>query len=74
AVALPQAADLLTGNGTLAVISFHSLEDRIVKQYFHQSALSLVTKKPITATPDEIKSNPRSRTAKLRAARKKPPS
>lgn len=72
AQALPQAVDLLSENGTIAVISFHSLEDRIVKQFFRQSSLSLVTKKPITAAADEIKRNPRSRTAKLRAARKQP--
>ena len=72
AVALPQAADLLQANGTIAVISFHSLEDRIIKQFFRQSKLSVVTKKPLTATPEEIKRNPRARTAKLRAARKTP--
>jgi 16S rRNA (cytosine1402-N4)-methyltransferase len=71
--ALPQAADLLVDNGTLAVISFHSLEDRIVKQYLRQSSLNVLTKKPLVAGTEEINCNPRSRTAKLRAAIKKPP-
>jgi len=71
-MALPQAADLLQANGLLAVISFHSLEDRVVKQFFRSSRLEMVAKKPLTASVDEIKRNPRSRTAKLRAARKPP--
>lgn len=68
--ALPQAVELLPSNGRLAVISFHSLEDRIVKQAFTQFSsegigISL-TKKPITPTDMELADNPRSRSAKLR--------
>lgn len=75
---LPLAARLLKPGGRLAIISFHSLEDRMVKQYFSEIAgntldaeFQLLTKRPITASPDEIVNNPRARSAKLRACSKK---
>jgi 16S rRNA (cytosine1402-N4)-methyltransferase len=64
---------VLKSGGRIIIISFHSLEDRIVKQAFRElqknSMLEIITKKPVVATAQEIKINPRSRSAKLRAAR-----
>ncbi len=72
--ALPQALEILKKNGQLAVISFHSLEDRIVKIFFRETAkegnLKILTKKPIRPEQEEINLNPRSRSAKLRVALK----
>ena len=70
--ALPDLAELLKPGGRIAIISFHSLEDRVVKTFFQQcDQLNVVTKKPVTATQTEIKQNPRARSAKLRVAEKK---
>ena len=86
---LVQAQTLLRDGGRIAVITFHSLEDRIVKQFFrngtfeeiiHQdpfgnattdNQLRIITKKPISPSPLEIKQNPRARSAKLRVAEKR---
>jgi len=84
---LPALAKLLAPEGRMAVISFHSLEDRLVKDYFrrestdcvcppglpecrcgHRAWLRVLTPKPLTAGPRESGENPRSRSAKLRAA------
>ncbi|MCR4318291.1 MAG: 16S rRNA (cytosine(1402)-N(4))-methyltransferase RsmH [Planctomycetes bacterium] len=66
--------DFLSPSGACVIISFHSLEDREVKIRFkelHQSRLfSILTKKPLVPSKDEIKTNPRSRSAKLRGIRK----
>ena len=86
---LPQALAGLRSGGRLALISFHSLEDRIVKDFFREQSKDLVNppyeqiyaeerkatlkevnRKPITPGEDEIKSNPRARSAKLRIAEK----
>jgi 16S rRNA (cytosine1402-N4)-methyltransferase len=67
--ALPQTVELLKVGGRLVVISFHSLEDGIVKRFFKQEAKLLVlTKKPIGPNHQEILENPRARSAKLRVA------
>ena len=69
---LEAAPALLKPSGRLVVISFHSLEDRIAKdilrEYAHQKIFELLTRKPVTAGEEEIDRNPRSRSAKLRAA------
>lgn len=71
---LPQALDILAPQGRLVVLSFHSLEDRIVKNQFKEwtqnGKAKILTDKPLTPTETEINSNPRSRSAKLRALEK----
>jgi len=70
--ALPQALEILDPKGKLVTISFHSGEDRIVKNFFKEKAkegkVKILTKKPQRPTEREIKLNPSSRSAKLRAA------
>jgi 16S rRNA (cytosine1402-N4)-methyltransferase len=72
---MDSAPDVLKKGGRLVVISFHSLEDRIVKDTLRDGAkagiFEVLTKKPLTATQEEIDRNPRSRSAKLRAAERK---
>ena len=72
---LPLLPKLLSRGGRVGLITFHSLEDRLVKDYFkeasshgEESELSLVTKKPIVAENQELVINPRARSAKLRVA------
>ena len=69
---LKSAPSLLKPGGRLVLISFHSLEDRIVKQTFRDDErLQVLTKKPIGPDENEIGENPRARSAKLRAAQRK---
>ena len=87
--AIPSLIELLKTKGRIAIISFHSLEDRIIKNVFrqasldcicppeklicdcgHQATVKVLTKRPITASEDELHTNPRSRSAKLRVAEK----
>jgi len=71
-VALRRLPDCLRPNGRLAVISFHSLEDRLVKESFRDDErLDVVTRRPIRATENETAVNPRARSAKLRVASRK---
>lgn len=72
---LPLLPKLLNKNGRLGIITFHSLEDRLVKDFFksassygEESELKIITKKPITAENQELVINPRARSAKLRIA------
>jgi 16S rRNA (cytosine1402-N4)-methyltransferase len=86
---LPQAVATLRSGGRCAVISFHSLEDRIVKDYFREQSkelvnppyeriyeverkavIEIINKKPIVASDEEVKDNPRARSAKLRVVEK----
>jgi 16S rRNA (cytosine1402-N4)-methyltransferase len=74
---LPIWGNLLSPGGRLVIISFHSLEDRLIKQYFRKNASSnydstmkLLTKTPIIASSTELVLNPRARSAKLRAVAK----
>jgi 16S rRNA (cytosine1402-N4)-methyltransferase len=90
---LKQALDMLESGGRIVAVSYHSLEDRIVKDFFAANAkpkaeegsieslrysidekkarLTLITKKPVVPTDEEISSNPRARSAKMRVAQKK---
>lgn len=86
---LKAANQILTPGGRMAAISFHSLEDRLVKTYFaaeskdclcppqqpvctcaHRASLRILTRKPVSASPEEVRQNPRARSARLRAAEK----
>jgi 16S rRNA (cytosine1402-N4)-methyltransferase len=73
---LPQTIDILKPGGRLVIISFHSLEDRIAKSFFsafvkgyggQERKLEILTKKPVRPSTEELNSNPRSRSARLRA-------
>lgn len=72
--ALPQAFELIQEGGRIVVVSFHSLEDRVVKSVFREWAnekrAQILTKKPMRASVEEIKKNPSARSAKLRAIAK----
>ncbi|MFH1890057.1 MAG: 16S rRNA (cytosine(1402)-N(4))-methyltransferase RsmH [Candidatus Kuenenbacteria bacterium] len=73
---LPQAVEILKPCGKLVIISFHSLEDRIVKHYFKEiskndeAQVKLLTKKPVMASQQEVKDNPRARSGKMRVVEK----
>jgi 16S rRNA (cytosine1402-N4)-methyltransferase len=69
---LPRAADLLAPGGRVVAITYHSLEDRIVKRFLNEREdLDVLTKKPLRPSESERQRNPRSRAAKFRAAEKK---
>ncbi len=75
--AIEDAVSLLKEGGRLCVVAFHSLEDRVVKHTFRALAqgkppkISVLTKKPVTASQEEIQRNPRSRSAKLRVVERR---
>ena len=73
-LSLEKSFEILNNTGRLCVISFHSLEDRIVKKFFKEKEVAekakIITKKPIVATEVEIKENPRARSAKFRVLEK----
>ncbi len=79
--ALKISLEILTKNARIVVVAFHSLEDKIIKNFFKKTGVKnfnndkkdffrIITKKPITPSPEEIKINPRSKSAKLRVAEK----
>jgi 16S rRNA (cytosine1402-N4)-methyltransferase len=70
---LSAAIETISSGGRIAAISFHSLEDRIVKNIFRneKERLNIITKKPIEASEQEMKANPRARSAKLRVAERR---
>jgi len=71
---LDSAFEVLSADGRLVVIAFHSLEDRIIKDFFNEKELKeegkILSRKPITPSEDELQNNPRSSSAKLRFLRK----
>jgi 16S rRNA (cytosine1402-N4)-methyltransferase len=71
---IEKAIGLLKDGGKLAIITFHSGEDRIVKNFFkeyqNQHVIKILTKKPISGTPEELRENPKARSAKLRVLQK----
>jgi 16S rRNA (cytosine1402-N4)-methyltransferase len=88
---LPQAVEALAPGGRIAILAFHSLEDRIVKRFFqresrdcicppeqpictcgHRATLKIITRKPVRPSEEEIRRNPRARSARLRVAEKLP--
>lgn len=72
AAALPSAVRLLAPGGRLLVISFHQTEDRLVKNFFRANRhLKILTKKPVKPSSEEIKVNPRARSARLRVGEKR---
>jgi 16S rRNA (cytosine1402-N4)-methyltransferase len=72
---LRQAIKLLVAGGRILVLSYHSLEDRIVKLAFREAAregvLELLTRKPLRPAIEEVRANPSARSARLRAAEKR---